>query len=59
MDIKTLRNKLVVAVAVGAILSASAPSFPGTIAYSAVPEAAARGMDTRAMHSPNRVEPTR
>ena len=43
MDIKTLRNKLVVAVAVGAILSASAPSFPGTIAYSAVPEAAARG----------------
>jgi hypothetical protein len=42
MKIKTLRNKFVVAVAIGAILSASAPSFPG-IAYSAVAEATATG----------------
>jgi hypothetical protein len=39
MNIKMLRNRLVIAVAIGTILSgAIAPSFFGTIAYSAVPE---------------------
>ena len=38
MNIKTLRNRLVIAVAIGAILSATALSFPGMLVYSAVPE---------------------
>ena len=44
MNIKTVRNRLVVAVAIGAILSAPiATSFPGTIACSAAPELTASG----------------
>ena len=44
MNIKTLRNRLVVAVGIGAIVSGSiAPSSLGTIAYSAVPEVTATG----------------
>ncbi|HKR58590.1 MAG TPA: vanadium-dependent haloperoxidase [Pyrinomonadaceae bacterium] len=38
MKIKTLRNGLAIAVAIGAILSATAPSFLGTTVYSATPE---------------------
>ena len=39
MNIKTVRNRIVVAVAIGAILTAPiATSFPGTIACSATPE---------------------
>jgi len=44
MNIKTVRNRLVVAVAIGTILSSPiAASFPGTIACSAAPELTARG----------------
>lgn len=41
MKIKTLRNGLVSAVVIGSILSATTPSFLGTVVYSAVPEVTA------------------
>lgn len=43
MKIRTLKSRLVIAVAIGAILSATAPSFPGTIVHSAPPEETATG----------------
>jgi hypothetical protein len=38
MKINTLRNRLVIAVVIGAILSATAPSPGGAVVYSAIPE---------------------
>lgn len=44
MNIKTLKRRLVIGVALGGILSwAIAPSFPGAIVYSAAPEKTATG----------------
>ncbi len=45
MKIRTLRNRLVIALAVGAIVSASAPSPWRTIAYSAIPDGSAAYKD--------------
>ena len=41
MKIKTLRNRLVIAIVMGAMLSTTTPSFTKTLAYSAVPDVTA------------------
>lgn len=45
MKIRTLRSRLVIAVAIGAMLTGTAPQFLGSLRYSTVPEVGATGTD--------------